>query len=220
MRLKKDCPGFEERMKMLSKEDKELLIKFMNDCYADGLSRRRVLKYQGMILNLRKWLGINLQDATKEDLKRLVGGIEQSDYMEWTKHDYKVSIKRFWKWLRQTEDTYPDEVRWIKTTMKKSKCRLPEDLLTKKDVRKLIEGAVHIRDNALISFLYESGCRIGEVLSMRIKDVTFEEPTCAVRVTGKKGSRRILVVDSTPYLSNWISHSEPGMIPIRPCGSA
>ncbi|MFH1934314.1 MAG: tyrosine-type recombinase/integrase [Pseudomonadota bacterium] len=208
MKSRKDNSTFEKKMKALSEEDKELLTKFMNDCYAEGLSKRRVQKYQGIILNLKKWLGMNLQDATKEDIKRLVGKIEQSDYMEWTKHDYKVSIKRYWKWLRQTEDTYPDEVRWIKTTMKKSNCKLPEDLLTQEDVRKLIESAVHLRDKALISFLYESGCRIGEVLSMRIKDVTFEEPACAVRVTGKKGMRRVLVVDSTPYLSNWISHSE------------
>lgn len=208
MRFIKDNSRFEEKMKRLSEKNREHVTKFMNDCYAEGLSRRRVLKYQGQILNIIKWLGMNLQDVKKEDMKRLVGEIERSDYMEWTKHDYKVTIKRFWKWLRQTEDTYPEEVRWIKTTMRNSRSKLPEDLLSQEDVRKLIESAVNFRDKALISFLYESGCRIGEVLGMKIKDVTMEEPACAVRVSGKKGSRRILVVDSTPYLANWISHCE------------
>ena len=195
-----------DKMNSVSKENKELIEKFACDCYADGLTKNRVDKYRGYLLHLAAVLEKNLIDATKEDLKRLVAAIECSDYMDWTKHDYKVTLKKFWKWLRQTDDTYPEEVRWIRTTLKKASVKLPEDLLTQEDVRKLIENAVNMRDKALISVLYESGCRIGEILSMRIKDVLLEEPTCAIRVSGKKGSRRILLVNSTPYLSNWISH--------------
>lgn len=196
-----------DKLKALSRENRELILKFIKDCYAEGLNKRRADKYLGQLINIANSLEVNFAKATKEDIKRLVGKIEQSGYMEWTKHDYKVTVKRFWKWLRQTEDMYPEEVRWIKTTVKNASNKLPEDILTQEDIRKLIENAINLRDKALISVLYESGCRIGEILSMRIKDVEFEEPTCAIRVSGKKGSRRILLVDSTPYLSNWISHS-------------
>lgn len=197
---------YEDKLKAFSKENKELTLKFINDCYADGLDKRRVDKYVYHLKNIMKILGIGLAKATREDIKKLVREIEQSDYMDWTKHDYKVTIKKFWKWLRQTEDMYPEEVRWIKTTMKNANNKLPEDLLTQEDIRKLIENAINLRDKALISVLYESGCRIGEIMSMRIKDVIFGEPTCSIRVSGKTGARRLLLVDSTPYLSNWISH--------------
>jgi site-specific recombinase XerD len=195
-----------DKIKNVSKENEELIAKYADDCYAEGLTKVRVDKYGGYLRNIARWLGTDIASATKDDVKRLVAELERSSYMDWTKHDYKVTIKRFWRWLRQTEDTYPEEVRWIKTTMKKTSAKLPEDLLTPADVRKLIESAVNLRDKALISVLYESGCRIGELLSMRIKDVALEEPTCAIRVSGKSGSRRILLVDSTPYLANWISH--------------
>ncbi len=206
MRPMKKASSLTYRIKNISKENEELIDKFANDCYAEGLTKARVDKYRGYLRNIAKMLGTDLEAATKEDIKRLVAEIEQSAYMDWTKHDYKVTIKKFWRWLRQTEDTYPEEVRWIRTTLKKANAKLPEDLLTQEDIRKLIENAVNIRDKALISVLYESGCRIGEILTMRIKDVAFEEPTCAIRVSGKTGSRRILLVNSTPYLSNWIAH--------------
>jgi len=195
-----------DRMKYISKENANSIEKFLDDCYAEGLTKKRVVKYRGHLLNIAKMLGESFVRAKKEDIKRLVAGIERSDYMEWTKHDYKVTVKKFWKWLKQTEDTYPEEVRWIKTTFKKGRGKLPEDMLAQEDIRKLIESAVNIRDKAIISVLYESGCRVGELLSMRIKDVSFEEPACAIRVSGKTGSRRILLVNSTPYLANWISH--------------
>ena len=206
MRPFKKISGRADKIDGISEENKEIIDKFACDCYADGLTKNRVDKYRGYLLHLAAALGKNLIDVTKEDLKRLVAEIECSDYMDWTKHDYKVTLKKFWKWLRQTDDTYPEEVRWIRTTLKKARVKLPEDLLTLEDVRKLIESATNIRDKALISVLYESGCRISEILSMRIKDVLLEEPTCALRVSGKEGSRRILLVNSTPYLANWLSH--------------
>ena len=206
MRSLSENSRYEDKLKDFSKENRELVLEFINDCYAEGLGKKRIDEYFGHLRNIIKILGINLAKATREDIKRLTREIEQSEYMDWTKHDYKVTIKKFWKWLRQSEDMYPEEVRWIKTTMKYANNKLPEDLLTQEDIRKLIENAINLRDKALISVIYESGCRIGEILSMRIKDVIFGEPTCSIRVSGKTGSRRLLLVDSTPYLSNWISH--------------
>jgi len=56
---------------------------------------------------------------------------------------------------------------------------------------------------------YESGARIGELLNMRIKDVTFDDLGAVTMVTGKTGDRRIRLVASAPALAEWInSHPE------------
>ena len=53
------------------------------------------------------------EEATKDDIVELIAKIERRNYAEWTKHDYKVILRKFYKWLRGTDD-YPPEVRWIK----------------------------------------------------------------------------------------------------------
>ncbi|MCX6814510.1 MAG: tyrosine-type recombinase/integrase [Candidatus Aenigmarchaeota archaeon] len=179
---------------------------FLNKARAEGLGNLRIAKYKYTLKQLSDMLGRPFADATKEDIERLVAKIEGSNYAEWTKHDYKVAIKRFWKWLKQAEDGYPKEVSWIKTTMKKNLEKLPEDMLTEAEVAALIENTDSMRDKALISTLYESGCRVGEILSMRIKSVSFDDYGVSIQVRGKTGSRKILLVNSSPYLANWINH--------------
>ena len=49
--------------------------------------------------------------------------------------------------------------------------KLPDDILTQEEIRSLISAARTDRDRAFISMLYESGCRIGELLNLHIRQV-------------------------------------------------
>jgi integrase len=83
--------------------------------------------------------------------------------------------------------------------------KLPDDTLTEEEVKRMVEVSTHPRDRALIITLYESGCRVGELLSIQIKHVSFENPVTRIIVSGKKGMRRIPLIDSTSYLAEWIN---------------
>jgi len=54
--------------------------------------------------------------------------------------------------------------------------------------------------------VWESGCRVGELLTMLIKNVAFEDNITRILVQGKTGMRRIPLIDSTPYLAEWIEN--------------
>ncbi|MEK7226090.1 MAG: site-specific integrase, partial [Bacteroidota bacterium] len=126
-------------------------------------------------------------------------------YSEWAIHDRLVTLKKFYRWLRKAED-YPQEVRWIKTSVKNGNHKLPEELLNENDVEKMINAADHPRDKAFIATIYESGCRIGEILSLQLKNVSFDEKTgCKIIVDGKTGMRRVWLFTSAPYLAKWIN---------------
>jgi len=71
----------------------------------------------------------------------------------------------FYRWLRKCE--HPEEVSWIRIKVK-SAPKLPEELLTVEEINKLVNAAEHVRDKAFILTLYESGCRIGELLALQI----------------------------------------------------
>lgn len=83
---------------------------------------------------------------------------------------------------------------------------MQEGMITEEDVKLLIKNAEHPRDKAFISLLYESGCRIGELLTLRIKNISFDEHGVLINVFGKTGSRKIRLIASTPYLSSWLQN--------------
>ncbi len=52
---------------------------------------------------------------------------------------------------------------------------------------------------------YESGCRIGETLSLRILNVAFDQYGAVIIVDGKTGPRRVRVIAASPALASWLS---------------
>jgi len=188
-------------------KDKESVSKFLDNCYAEGLGEMRIRKYKYTLLNLSRMLGMDFYKATRSNIEKLVADINKSEYKEWTKHDYKVCIKKFWKWLKKCEpDEYPEEVKWIKTTANNGKNYLPEELLTMEEVKRLIDAADNLRDKTLIMTLYESAARAAELLTLKVKHVTFDKDGVVLRLEGKTGSRRVRCVMASSYLSNWLQN--------------
>jgi integrase len=157
------------------------------------------------MFKIAKWLGKDFDKATKEDIEKLVWTIQSNEkFKDWTKHLYKVSVKKFYKWLNGGEE-YPREVKWIKCNFRNSNRILPEELLTHDEVKKMIETAEHPRDKAFIAVLYEGGFRIGEIASLRMKDIVTDEYGAQVIVDGKTGMRRVRLISSAPYLLAWLN---------------
>jgi len=186
------------------KENKQKILEFYRECIVRGYSKARIIKYIETLYSIAKLLEKPFSKARKEDIVELIRKIEEKGYSEWTKHDFKVILRIFFKWLRKTED-FPEEVRWIKVTTKRG-IKLPEELLTKEEIMKLVCAADHIRDKAFILTLYESGCRIGELLTLQIKHVQFDEYGAVLLVNGKTGWRRVRVIMSAPKLYQWIEN--------------
>jgi len=164
-----------ERIKYSSicEEDKRLLYQFHRECVISGLSKARITKYLGTLERIARWLNKPFLKVEKEDVMAFVQRIESNGYSEWTKHDYQLILKKFFKWLKKTDD-YPEEVEWVSTRVKNNHM-LPEEILTEDEVKKLVEAAYNLRDKAFILVLYESGCRIGEFLSLRLRNIQFDE---------------------------------------------
>jgi len=187
----------------IDKTNKSLILQFLEDCVVQGLSKPRLIKYAHTLLQISRLINKPLSEVRKIDIARVVKEIESRDYSDWTKRDYKIVIKRFFKWLRKSEG-YPGEVRWIKAKIRNNNM-LPEELLTEDEVKKMAETASNPRDRAFILVLYESGCRIGEILSLRIRHVQFDEYGAQLIVNGKTGSRRVRVLLSQAELASWMN---------------
>jgi len=184
--------------------NKKDILDFSDYCLAGGLSNRRVIKYISTLCTLNKRLKQEFRKVTRIDIQHLVEDIERSDYSEWTKHDFRVTLKKFYKWLRGTEE-YPPEVKWIRTGCTRHPHKLPDELLTQEEVQAMIVAAKSSRDKAFIAILYESGCRIGELLSMQIKQLQHHQHGFQITVKSQKKPRRLLLIASAQYLSMWLN---------------
>jgi len=182
----------------------KIILEYYRSRVAEGLSIARILKCISTLKLISRRLKKPFTKATKEDIVNLVASIEERDISLWTKHDYKVILKKFYKWLYDSDN--PPEVKWIKIPTNIRNNLIKEKLLTTEEINKLVETATNIRDKALLLVLYETGRRIGEILTLKIKDVEFDQYGARLVIDGKTGPDLSRVVASAPKLALWLDN--------------
>lgn len=197
-----------------SDANKDMIRDFVDCCYTEGLTDHRVLKYVSSLRQIAQSIDCDFDKVTEKEVKKVVSQLERSDKSDWTKHDKKVALKKFFKWVNGGEE-HP-ATKFIKTTMKHKNKKLPDDLLTEADVLKMVNEAMNSRDKAMIALLWDIGARIGEVGSLQIKHVKFDEYGAIILVDGKTGPRRIRAVWSVAYLMNWLEEHPSANDPNAP----
>jgi site-specific recombinase XerD len=200
----------------MHQEDKPLVEHFARDFKAKGTGHSRLTKLVRNLASIGEMLGKPFTEATSEDIKRIVHHYEASDYSVWTRHDIKVILKQFYKWL-DGED-YPKVVKWIKTTIPhKDKPLIKEaELLSEEEVNKLIATADHPRNKAILAILGESGARIGEIGNLTIGQIKIDASGAVLNVSGKTGRRRLRIISATPFLVKWLDIHPDNANPYAP----
>jgi len=203
-----------EKTQEISASNRAALHRYRDYLISEGISLGRVAKY---LTDLRKAAVLLANDyafANEDDIRRIVSALDQDErYSPWSKRDFKVSLRKFYTWIRKAKE-YPPEVAWLNVYAKIRHARSAEEMLTEEEVRKLIESASSTQMKAFFAALYESGCRIGELIYLKLNQVKFDDYGAQLFVTGKTGFRRVRVVACVPYLTAWINEhpmkSEPG----------
>jgi site-specific recombinase XerD len=160
----------------------------------DGLSKRTLDNNIFILKPFIRWLGD--QEVTDKTVLAYLRYLKPKNYSESTLYQYRAVLKKFLSTINL------EQARNIKLKVKKKE---PPIILTPEEIEKLIEACRNPRDRALISFLYESGCRKGELVSIRLENVVFTEFGATVTIPkGKTGSRTIPIVYSASYLRQWV----------------
>lgn len=176
----------------ISHSNKENIFRFLSHIAAE-VSELRMTFYTHKLRKIAEWLQKDFEAATKEDLQALMilltKGKAREDggaYSKGSVHGFRVTIKRFYKWLEGEDEEYPDKVKWIKTSGCTTRIRSAGELLTIEEIEEMIRHAKNPRDKAIIAFLYDSGSRISEMLSMKVKHIEFFEKSIKVTLPVSK----------------------------------
>src|SRR5947209_20563439 len=133
----------------LSQENSGILKSYYRQRVAEGISNARIMKCLTILKLISKSFSKPFTELTKNDIVEFVAGLEQRNFSEWTKHDYKTVLKKFFQWLRNCEnDEYPPEVRWIRVGRNFDNGIQSKDLLTDSEISRLAQAAYNQRDRA------------------------------------------------------------------------
>jgi len=199
-----------ETLQEISSENKAEIIAHAKDKLTAGVVEStaiQILKNLSAILKHCAPPGFSLRNATEEELKALLFNLTQKDTLAAsTKKQLKIVLKTYYKTINNGD--LPQKARCINTRTSKHDYKLPEDLITKEEFDKLLSVCTNHRDRALLSVLYESGMRAGEIGALCIKHLTFgaSEPGVSVVIpSGKTGARRNLLYQSESALRLYLA---------------
>ncbi|MBO5770782.1 MAG: tyrosine-type recombinase/integrase [Spirochaetales bacterium] len=158
-----------------------------------ALSENTVKSYENDLREFSIYIekrGIGFSSFRREDAREFVRYISLR-YKERSVLRKLTSIRCFYEYQLKNEKIAENP--FDSVSLRKSETRLPA-VLTEEEVKELlsIERKCFIdeRDHILFLFLYSTGCRISEALSVDINDIEYEQRR--VRIVGKGSKERYL----------------------------
>jgi len=169
------------RIDNMTKQKDELWLKFEKHLANEGLTKKRIKKlftmYNVVIraLDLTKAKRDDIEnfvnDLTSDKFKRLDG----NNFSGSSKSDIKKFLKQFYKWYKGENEYYPKHVSWLKTKIPKDQKPIEKPILELKQVVQLAQKFKKYDYKMLVLALFDSGFRIQEMISVKKKDLTWEE---------------------------------------------
>ena len=189
----------------LSPGVKKAILDFIDDLTMDNLSKHRQYFYITRLKVLGRIMGDSFLHPTKQDIKAAILKLKASktrrngNYADSTMNGMYMTLKKFYRIY--DDGKYMESVRWLRLNWNPAKEKKPEDIVTADELTKLLSACRNDRDSAMISMLYDSGCRIGELLTLRVKDLDFDTYGLRLTVKGKTGVRKVRVVGKSVALA-------------------
>lgn len=138
-----------------------------------------------------------------------------------TYNTFRIHLFRFFKWLyypdiepdKRPKPPVTENIAQLKR--KEKSVYKPSDLWTQQDDLLFLKYCPSARDRCYHAISRDTSCRPHEILKLKVRDVVFKTTgnnnyqfaECVVN--GKTGSRPIPLIDSIPYLKDYLDHEHP-----------
>ena len=190
--------------------ENEIISRFLKELDREGFNERTKEWYVVVLNRFQKAVKPDISLVTAEDVDRFFEYIRSSDFVFETKKHYLSRFRKFALWLD------PDLKLSRYRFQTKEKRMLPHETLSLDEIKRIIDAAKKPLDKAVLSLLYDTGCRPHELLSLNRQDVQKNENGLFVYVpeNTKTGSRQIPVILTTRsdyYLEQYLEAN-----PIKP----
>jgi integrase len=178
-----------------------------------------------VLVQLSKFLSKPFNLMTREDVLAFLDRLRKPESLDpmhkWvgTYNIYTVQLKRFFKWLyspdiESDKRQMPKVVENIPRLKRKEKSIYkPDDLWTNEEDLIFLRYCPSRRIKCYHFIIRDTGCRPNEILKLKIKDVVFKSVNdrqyAEIMVNGKTGTRNLPLIDSIPYIKDYLSYEHP-----------
>ena len=169
---------------------------------------------------------VNLKQLDRKDVLAFLDSLRKSEIADplhrWigTYNLYRVHLMRFFKWLyypdiESDKRPKPPVVENISQLKRKEKSIYkPTDLWTSEDDLLFLKYCPSKRMKCFHMMAKDTSCRPHELLKLHVRDVNFKITPdkyqyAELMVNGKTGSRPLVLIDSVPYLKDYLDHEHP-----------
>jgi integrase len=132
---------------------------------------------------------------------------------------FRIHLLRFFKWLyspdiEPNKRPNPSVIENIPQLKRKEKSIYkPSDLWSQQDDLLFLKYCPTKREKCYHAISRDTSCRPSEILRLKIRDVVFKTTGnyqyAEALVNGKTGTRPIPLIDSIPYLKDYLDHEHP-----------
>jgi integrase len=215
MKTERDLKSEDARLERssVSPEARAKIREFLTDIRINNAGYDRIIYYAVRLRQLAEMMGSSFLNPSEEDIRKTLATLMEvkigktntsvGQYSESAIQAFKIAMRVFYVWLLG-EDT--PVIRRLKVGARANRGKKPPQPLTEDAVATMANATPNQRDRTLIWLLYDSGCRVGELLTLRIQDVKFDENGILLLVNGKTGFRQVRVVgQSIVEMQKWIA---------------
>lgn len=185
-------------------------IYYLEHEHRKKLTVASIAAYLSRMTEIAEFLKDKFFNPTTEDLKSFIKWKNQSRQSEGkeplsgpTINIYIATMRNFYQWHIGSD---ADCIKGLNRAPIEDNELSPDDLITPEEVQQLISASHNPRDKALWALLYDSGCRIGEMQTIKLKDLDFNKDYgFALYVSGKTKGRKVVITgDSIVYIREWL----------------
>ena len=180
----------EERSLNHHAENEKLLEGFLRDIEVKGRSRHTVTAYRESIADFLDFtLGLSMADVSHHEISEWLHFLRAKNVKDVTVGRNLYALRVFFRFvvfegLRQ--DSPAELIQGPRTSRP-----LPH-WLSVAEMRKMLAAADNLRDHTLIAFMWDTGCRVSEVVGARIENIEWNVGT--IKVLGKGNKERLALI--------------------------
>lgn len=196
------------RQELTKKKDanSQLLAKWLDYQEAEGRKVNTIMKNLYLMLkNIDLLEGKNLTKLTRQEVEAYSLKVTRIYGVGPYRRALYYALRQFVTWAKKASEP-PDEVRWLKAP-RPANALVKEDMLTDEEVSELLKAEKSVEFRALWALLSSAGCRVGEALNIRVKDVKDEKSYLLVTVNGKTGKRCIPLTNLLEPIKDWLKEA-------------
>lgn len=198
----------------LTQAQRQQIERVREHFYRRHFSEKTIHIYTRFLELLLAFIGKPVKNLNTADIERF-----QTEFLVAQGYQ-EVSLRQFYGALKHLSFVYRmDEMELERISVPKKSSKLPK-CLTQNEVKKLLSVPNNLKHRMILSVLYSSGLRLGELLNLKIADINLDH--CTLRVIQGKGRKdRITILSKslveelpvyieqykpTEYLFNGASH--------------